>query len=211
VLTGYGSPGESVDFSPKGRLLASVSEDSTVQLWNTQTGRCLRTIPLEGSKRFIRFHSITLSPDGTMLASWADHLNTVKLWNTKTGKLIRELTGYSGRIDWVRFSPNNKMLATSMDSESVRLWETQTGKCLLTLTLERSRETSIISSPDSKLLAFERIDDGDTVKLWNVQTGKCLLMVEGCGPRYWFVFSIDGTMLAIQGNEDGTVKLWRIE
>lgn len=50
---------------------------------------------------------------------------TIKFWNTQTGKLLRTLTGHTGRIESLGFSPDGKTLVTGGGGgdSSVRLWD----------------------------------------------------------------------------------------
>jgi len=62
-LEGHTDWVNSVAFSPDGQLLASVSDDQTVRLWNPATGEQLQK--LEGHTDWVS--SVTFSPDGPFL------------------------------------------------------------------------------------------------------------------------------------------------
>ena len=63
-------------FSPDGLLLASSSDDKTVQLWDPATGEHQRT--LRGHTKAVL--GVAFSPDGRLLASSSDD-KTVRLWD----------------------------------------------------------------------------------------------------------------------------------
>ena len=70
-------------FSLDGRRLASCSYDSTVRLWDADTGAALHT--LEGHSGGV--NEVTFSPDGRRLASCSED-KTVRLWDADTGMTL---------------------------------------------------------------------------------------------------------------------------
>ena len=47
-----------------------------------------------------------------------------------TGKMQMELSGHSSLVNVVRFSPDEKIIATGSDDSTVRLWDAANGQML---------------------------------------------------------------------------------
>jgi WD40 repeat protein len=198
----------SVEFSPDGKILATLSIDGSVRLWNLASRPQFRTPvlvpPGDGAQ------SMAFSPDGKILATgYAD--GTVRLWNPATGQSIGALAfAAPGGVYSVAFSPNGKILATGNGDGTVRLWNSATDQPIGTpLTGLAGRATSLAFSPDDSTLATGSRDG--TVRLWDVATqvqiGPPLLSHAGFVTSV--AFSSDGTTLAIL-SLDGKVRLLRV-
>ena len=70
----------SVSFSPDGTRIASGSHDSTVRIWDSETGKLVAG-PFEGHSDWVS--SVAFSPDGTRIASGSAD-KTVRIWDVRS-------------------------------------------------------------------------------------------------------------------------------
>ena len=202
-LGGHSDWVNSVSFSPDRKTLASGSSDSTIKLWDVDTGKEITT--LNGHKDAII--SVRFSPDGKILASGGFD-KTIKLWDVDTGKEITTLNGHSDTIWSVSFSYDGKTLASGSWDKTIKLWDVKTRKLKNTLKGHSDRVNSVSFSPDGKTLASGSADK--TIKLWNVDTGKKITTLNGHNNDILSVsFSPNGKTLA-SGGGDKTIKLWDV-
>ena len=116
------------------------------------------------------------------------------------------LTGHTGVLQSVNYSPDGKLLVTASLDKTAKIWDASTGKNLLTVTGHNDGVRGAAFSPDGTRIATA--SDDKTVKMWEAATGKELLTLSGHTDPVWSVaFSPDGTRLAT-GSRDKTAKLW---
>ncbi|MCW2652645.1 MAG: hypothetical protein JWR32_3621 [Mycobacterium sp.] len=205
IITGHAAAVISVAFSPDGHRLATASADTTVRLWNPDTGQRVGQ-PLTGHTNSVT--SVAFSPDGHRLAS-ASGDTTVRLWNADTGQpLGPPLAGHTGPVSGVAFSPDGHRLASAGYDNTVRLWNADTGQPVgQPLTGHTNSVTSVAFSPDGHRLASASADT--TVRLWNPDTGQPVgdPLTGHTNTVFSVAFSPDGHRLA-SASKDDTVRLW---
>ena len=86
VLRGHKGSIWNVAFSPDGSMIASVSNDYTVQLWLASVGMLVRAF--EGHTDVV--WGIAFSPDGRLLASGGRD-KTIRVWEVSSGQLLHTL------------------------------------------------------------------------------------------------------------------------
>ena len=111
-----------VEFSPNNKIIASASDDSTINLWN-MNGKLLRTFGDHASKVLdIDFH-----PSGNLIAS-ASFDNAVRIWNidsSGTSSHIIHSAAHIGGAESVEFSPDGNIVASAGADIMVRLWNVE--------------------------------------------------------------------------------------
>ncbi|MGY1984504.1 WD40 repeat domain-containing protein, partial [Nocardia gipuzkoensis] len=113
-----------------------------------------------------------------------------------------QLTGHTGVVTSVAFSPDGRLLATGSRDGTARLWDPATGQPASDpLNATNTDWVSVVFSPDGCLLAT---DGHDRTALWDPITGR---MVDDLPSRWIGAFSPDSGLLATKGR-DGTARLW---
>jgi WD40 repeat protein len=82
TLTGHSEVVRSVSVRLDGKCTATVGYDLTILIWNTETGREARTVPVRNSGSFSHGMHLTVEPgpDGRRLAS-GDSAADVPIWD----------------------------------------------------------------------------------------------------------------------------------
>jgi len=135
-----------------------------VDLWNTNSGVKLRTLP--GSD------PIAFSPDGRTLATASQDGHAILLWNSSNGTLLYTFAS-NKQISALVYSPNGQILASSSQFDhSITLWDTAHATILRTLTGHSAGIISLAFSRDGSKLASGSLDH--TIKLWDMASEKVL-------------------------------------
>jgi WD40 repeat protein/class 3 adenylate cyclase len=204
TLTGHRADVFGIAVSSDGTRLASLSDDGTIKIWDTESNQELLSFPTGiTEKNLSRF--ISLSPDGKRLVTPAgEHL--AKVWDVSSGKELLTLIGHSDEVLATAFSPDGRTIATGSYDTTAKLWDAVTGKELITLIGHQTGITTLAFSPDGSRLYTASDDDG-VAFAWDIATGKSLFSFDGEGGVQSITVSPDGTRLAT-GEFDTNVKLW---
>ncbi|TLD09898.1 hypothetical protein PgNI_05861 [Pyricularia grisea] len=200
----HDSPVYTVAFSPDNSLIASVSDDRVVRIWDP-LGKIVRD-PFEGHKS--GFRSLAWSHDGKTIAS-GSYDRTIKLWSASSGECLHTLKGHAAAVAGLAFSPDDKILLSGSHDKTGKLWSVNSGTELFTLPGHTAGIFSAAISPNGKWSATGANDK--SVRLWDTETGRLLNTLKGhkrC--VYALAFSPDSNILAT-GSNDWLVKIWNPE
>jgi WD40 repeat protein len=213
--TGNTRPISKVVFNRDGRIIATASDDATVdgastagdgvRLWSTST-RAQIAQPSTGHASDVAF-----SPDGSTVAI-AD--NGVRLWDVAGGIQVGRLdAGDRMRAANLAFSANGVLAVGEVsavpDTDEVRLWNVparrQIGRVLVKKAI---LPPGLAFSADGRRLASVDLD-GSTARVWDVAQNRQLGDAVGRKDLPFLVaLSSDGSVLAVAGGD--TVRLYDV-
>ena len=210
-----------VEFSPGGRVLATVGSDLTARLWDVATHRQVGA-PITASRSGV--YAAAFSPDGKTLATAGPDSSAAEMWDVLTHRPVgppmnpSDTSTVSGSSSAVAFNPRGTILATGDITGTARLWDVATGRQIgaaMTATSSTDLGVNVVAfSPDGKILATAG-DDG-TVRLWNVMTQREIGAPMNASSNALrarvrgLAFSHNGQILAT-ASSDGTVRLWDVD
>jgi WD40 repeat protein len=147
----------------------------------------------------------------------------------KTGKLLHTLTGHSGSVISVAYSPDAQTLASGSWDTTIKLWDIRirTGNPLQTFAAD-SDSVYLAYSPDGQTLASGSFDN--TIKIWQVaasiplssqpaSTGGngcwgCLFWLCILGACFWGFWGLVGLASLFDwfySPDDIPIELWKAE
>jgi WD40 repeat protein len=195
---GHAADVTDVGFTPDGSQILTASLDSTVRIWDAETGENQGTF--RGHQGPII--DLQISKDGTTVASSGSV--DVKLWDLSTLEVRAEVFGHTGPVDGIDIGRDGSLLLTSSTfDQTTRLWDLTPywSHELIGLPGPAGQPGGLAYSPDGDQIAAAR--ESGLVTLWDPLNGTELQTFEAGGPVFGMAFDAAGELLAIAG-EAGT-------
>lgn len=200
-------------YSTDGGLLATLSSDGIVKLWNTQTGIEINTFS------GYRTVGIAISPDAKLVAALGKD-GVIRLFETTSGRLVRRLEEISrskpkrekdagdlfNHPISIAFGPSGNYIANGGE-DGIKVWDVASGRHLRNI-LKGEEIPLIALSPDGTSVAAVKEDN--IIEVRSTSTGKEIKEFHSkVGRVTALVFSQNGQSL-ICGSRYGTVRVFDI-
>jgi WD40 repeat protein/serine/threonine protein kinase len=204
TFKGHTSHYSAVEFDPRGRWIASASDDGTVMLWDLRSRHEVHTFSNRSAACDVGF-----SPDGRYLAAGTG--SGARLWDLTNPKdpLEIKLQGLRNAVTMsVSFSADGRYLAAG-SSSTITVWEVESGEARATLKGHSNLVWNVAFLDGGRMLASGSEDR--TVKLWDVAraVGERDVLTAHSGSAETLVFTPDGRTL-ISGGSDGFIRRWDV-
>ena len=129
------------DHDPIGDFYLARSKDDSAQVYDLRTGQIIAAMKLPG----LRFATIAVNPDGSVLAAATDQGaviryadgqtvaytdNTIRLWDMQTGKELKVLKGHTDRVSSLCFDAKGERVLSASWDKTARIWDIATGRAI---------------------------------------------------------------------------------
>jgi WD40 repeat protein len=184
-----------LELSDNSAMLATISEDMVVSIWDIESGRRLKKLyPDSQAIKLVFDHN------STRLAAACED-KAIRIWDANTGKMLLLLQNNEIIYD-MDFSPNGEDFAIGLEDKAVILNINSDQK--IELPASKSRVIDVLFSPDGRKLAMKSSFDNST-SIWDVKSGNELMRFENIFfTEAGSAFTPDGRGFAVVGTD----RIW---
>ncbi|RLN47576.1 hypothetical protein BBJ29_005926 [Phytophthora kernoviae] len=178
TFTEHSAPVTAVQFVPSGQAVVSASLDGTVRAFDLNRYKNFRVLT---TPEPVQFLSLALDPSGQVVCAGSMDPFNVYVWSLQTGRLTDVLSGHSGPVTSLAFSPSSSaepILASASWDHTVRLWNLFASKKSFIEPLAHPTDVlSVAFRPDGKQLASTTLNGA--INIWNVKDGEQVGTIDG--------------------------------
>ncbi|KAK1928495.1 Periodic tryptophan protein 2 [Phytophthora citrophthora] len=178
TFTEHSAPVTAVQFAPSGQAVLSASLDGTVRAFDLNRYKNFRVLTTPEPTQFL---SLALDPSGQVVCAGSMDPFNVYVWSLQTGRLTDVLSGHTGPVTSLSFSPSSSVepiLASASWDHTVRLWNLFASKKSFIEPLAHPTDVLAVAfRPDGKQLASTTLNGA--INIWDVKDGEQVGTIDG--------------------------------
>jgi WD40 repeat protein len=193
--------GNSLTFSPDGKLLVECETSRYFRVWDVDGGRLLHRLqPPEREWP----NSAVFTPDGKTLvvACYTSRSGALHLWDVATWRHLHRWDAKRTSSNHLAVSPDSRLLASS--GGGLVIWELPSARELSEDDEAHRADIAFVTATGSLIVTASR---DDTIRIWDTATAKQRLKLTHEGWSRAVALSADEKLLATSGLND-TVIVW---
>ncbi|HLU46497.1 MAG TPA: protein kinase, partial [Planctomycetota bacterium] len=185
---------------PRGRWVATASEDRTVRVWSLADGT-----ELWRGEEEARVDVVAFDPDGTLVAS-GSRGGVTRLRDAASGVEIRSWADHERQVSALAFTPDGRYLITASTDHRVRVRDLRGDGEIRALDRHERGVLDLVVAPRGTFLVTASADESAIV--WDLASAKPTLELRSHHSAVCAVaISPDEAWIAT-ASHDGTAKLW---
>jgi WD40 repeat protein len=192
--------------APSGRVVISASADRALKIWDTESGREIRT--LAGHARAVE--AVAVASNGRWAVSGSsDH--TIKVWDLDNGREIRTITGHTSEVMSVSITADGQRLVSGGIRREVRVWSMEDGQSIYSRRAKSGYLNAVAATPDGRfavLGVYDETEDKDWPVIFDIEAGQEVGQLRGHEAAVESVLVIQEGRQVLTGSRDTTVRLW---
>jgi WD40 repeat protein len=198
TLEGHRALINCVDMTPNGRFIITGCSDSSIRLWDSKYGKCIREI----NPKEYPITNICMTPDcHWAIAATSDKKgnNILQLWDLLSGNCLQILAGHTSKISSLSITPDGTLAVSSGLDKTIRVWNMKKGNCLHVLDVPGGEAACVCLTIDGMKAVSA---SGNYIRIWDVAKGKLIKSIEG-GKRTIYNTTTDIKLDKIKITPDG--------
>ena len=163
-----------------GKIIVSVSWDSSTKVWDGRNGKALSTLKAGGTSNS-PINCITFHPEGQLVAvgSWD---RSIKIWDTFNHKRIKTMRGHKTSIQACAYAPSGRHIVSAALDGEVKIWSTKSGSAVGSIVGHQEPVNSLAFTPNGQYLITGSSDQ--SLKVWSGTLGQQVMSLRPTDSGY---------------------------